>query len=305
MENVTETMTARLRNALDADGHLESAAFGTSLQMVRLEGTDFRLGESLPSGRYHLLLQVHKGEVRLTANGERMGFDAPVYVDFIPGIHWRDLTLKGPFRACFVLVEQLFFMEATASMRGKISTGMMHFAQSPFTPLEETEWPRLQRLEESLFATLRETRHLFARELLQTMLCAWQYEWWNIFLHHRQASRLESTEHWNDTAAHFLYLAHTHCRERHGVGWYAQQVGLSSDTLSAVSKRVYGKSASALLMELLVSEAKVCLRNSSLSLQEVAEMLGFSDQSAFGKFFKRQCGVSPAQYKKETEEGRF
>ena len=36
----------------------------------------------------------------------------------------------------------------------------------------------------------------------------------------------------------------------------------------------------------------------------MAEMLGFSDQSAFGKFLKRECGVSPAQYKKEAgEEG--
>ena len=51
---------------------------------------------------------------------------------------------------------------------------------------------------------------------------------------------------------------------------------------------------------MLVREAKICLRNPSLSVQQVAEMLGFSDQSAFGKFFKRECGMSPVQYKKEN-----
>ena len=55
------------------------------------------------------------------------------------------------------------------------------------------------------------------------------------------------------------------------------------------------------LTAMLVREAKVCLRNPSLSVQQVAEMLGFSDQSAFGKFFKRECGMSPVQYKKETQ----
>lgn len=300
-----ETLTAQLCKSLNGDGQLESASFGTSLQILRLEGTDFHFDEDLPTGRHHLFLQVHTGELRLTANGERMGFDAPVYVDFIPGIYWTDLMLKGPFRACFVLVDQLFFMEATASMRSKIATEMMHFAQSPFTPLEEADRMRLQRLEEILFTTLQETHHLFAREFLLTMLCAWQYEGWDIFSRQRQTTRTDGVTHWNDTAAHFLYLAHIHCCERHGVGWYARQVGLSPDTLSAVLKRIYGKSASTILMELLLDKAKVCLRNPALSLQDVAELMGFSDQSAFGKFFKRQCGMSPAQYKKEMKEERF
>ena len=100
----------------------------------------------------------------------------------------------------------------------------------------------------------------------------------------------------------FFYLANTHCREQHEVGWYARQVGLSPDALSAALKRFCGKTAGAILTELLTEEAKVCLRNPSLSVQEVAEMLHFADQSAFGKFFKRQCGVSPMQYKKETEQ---
>ena len=132
---------------------------------------------------------------------------------------------------------------------------------------------------------------MFLRELLQTMACAWQYELWNIFFRRLQTSRTE-----------FFYLAHTHCREQHEVGWYARQVGLSPDALSAALKRFCGKTAGAILTELLTEEAKVCLRNPSLSVQEVAEMLHFADQSAFGKFFKRQCGVSPMQYKKETEQ---
>ena len=125
---------------------------------------------------------------------------------------------------------------------------------------------------------------MFLRELLQTMACAWQYELWNIFFRRLQTSRT------------------AHCREQHEVGWYARQVGLSPDALSAALKRFCGKTAGAILTELLTEEAKVCLRNPSLSVQEVAEMLHFADQSAFGKFFKRQCGVSPMQYKKETEQ---
>lgn len=67
----------------------------------------------------------------------------------------------------------------------------------------------------------------------------------------------------------------------------------------ATLKRTRGCTAGSILANLLAREAKVCLRNPDLSVQQVAELLGFSDQSAFGKFFKRECGMSPVQYRKE------
>ncbi|HIZ00914.1 MAG TPA: helix-turn-helix transcriptional regulator [Candidatus Bacteroides merdipullorum] len=302
MENLQETITDWLRSGQTAEGQLEIATYGNSLLMAQATGMDFRLHNDWPPQQWHVFLHVHEGELRLTANGDRIGFDAPVYVDFLSNARWTDVTFVGRYRACFVLVEQQFFMESTQQMRSKVIEGMMRFAQSPFTPMDESENKRLQQLEEAMMATLRDGRSVFVRELLQTMACAWQYELWNIFFRRLQTSRTEIKSHWGDTAAQFFYLAHTHCRERHEVGWYARQVGLSSDALSAVLKRFCGKSANTILTELLTEEAKVCLRNPSLSVQEVAEMLHFADQSAFGKFFKRQCGVSPMQYKKETEQ---
>ena len=113
------------------------------------------------------------------------------------------------------------------------------------------------QLEETMMATLRDGRSVFLRELLQTMTCAWQYELWNIFFRRLQTSRTELNPHWGDAAAQFFYLAHTHCREQHEVGWYARQVGLSPDALSAALKRFCGKTAGAILTELLTEEAKV------------------------------------------------
>lgn len=302
MENLQETMTAWLRSSQTTEGQMEIATYGNSLLMAQMTGTDFRLHNDWPPQQWHVFLHVHEGELRLTANGDRIGFDAPVYVDFLSNARWTDVTFVGRYRACFVLVEQQFFMESTQQMRSKVSEGMMRFAQSPFSPMNESESKRLLQLEEAMMATLRDERSVFVRELLQTMACAWLYELWNIFFRRLQASRTEAKSHWGDTAAQFFYLAHTHCREQHEVGWYARQVGLSPDALSAALKRFCGKTAGAILTELLTEEAKVCLRNPSLSVQEVAEMLHFADQSAFGKFFKRQCGVSPMQYKKETEQ---
>ena len=57
---------------------------------------------------------------------------------------------------------------------------------------------------------------------------------------------------------------------------------------------------------MLFSEARNLLTHSKLSVQEIATTLNFSDQSSFGKFFKRKAGISPVDFRKDVlsvEEG--
>ena len=43
--------------------------------------------------------------------------------------------------------------------------------------------------------------------------------------------------------------------------------------------------------------ASKLLRDPELTIQQVASMLSFADQSSFGKFFKKHTGVSPMKYR--------
>jgi AraC-like DNA-binding protein len=53
-----------------------------------------------------------------------------------------------------------------------------------------------------------------------------------------------------------------------------------------------------------MTEAKILLRNPSLSIQQIADQLNFSDQSSFGKFFKKHHRMSPLEYRKTKGEKR-
>ena len=43
--------------------------------------------------------------------------------------------------------------------------------------------------------------------------------------------------------------------------------------------------------------AATMLRDPDLTIQQVAEKMSFSDQSSFGKFFKKHTGMSPMKYR--------
>ena len=52
------------------------------------------------------------------------------------------------------------------------------------------------------------------------------------------------------------------------------------------------------LTELRINKAKELLSGDDLSVQDVAEMVGYQDLKYFSKLFKRITGVSPSDYKK-------
>ncbi len=96
----------------------------------------------------------------------------------------------------------------------------------------------------------------------------------------------------------FRELLATHCRKEHEVTFYAEQLCVSADYLSRMMRDFSGTSALKWINRMLVTEAKILLRNPDMNIQQVSELLYFSDQSAFGKFFKKETGMSPLAYKK-------
>ena len=51
-----------------------------------------------------------------------------------------------------------------------------------------------------------------------------------------------------------------------------------------------------------VSEAKVLLKHTALSIKEIAYELNFDESSNFVRFFKAAAGKAPAQYREHVNE---
>ena len=93
-----------------------------------------------------------------------------------------------------------------------------------------------------------------------------------------------------------------HFRELHEVGAYAALLHISAGHLSEVVKAQSGQSAIKHLHERLVLEAKRLLFYTPQSLKEIAFDLGFADASYFNRFFKRETGLTPAEYRASSRK---
>ena len=94
-------------------------------------------------------------------------------------------------------------------------------------------------------------------------------------------------------------LIEKHFSEWHLVQQYAQALHVTPDHLNRTIKSLIGKTAKEYLQSRIVIAAKRMLFFTDYSTKEVAYTLGFSEPSNFSNFFKKNTGLSPAQFKKE------
>jgi transcriptional regulator, araC family len=79
----------------------------------------------------------------------------------------------------------------------------------------------------------------------------------------------------------------------------ANHVYLSKSYLSKIFKEETGVNLVSFLNKVRIDKSKLLLANSKLSLIDIANLIGFDDQSYFTKVFKSIVGVSPGKYREK------
>jgi AraC-like DNA-binding protein len=79
---------------------------------------------------------------------------------------------------------------------------------------------------------------------------------------------------------------------------FAEILAVTPNHLNKCVKATTGKSAHELLDDMLLLEAKVLLKQTTLPIADVALRIGKSELSDFGRFFKQKTGFTPSEYRK-------
>lgn len=100
-----------------------------------------------------------------------------------------------------------------------------------------------------------------------------------------------------DLTRKFLALVLKHCEKYREVKFYADKLCVTPQYLNAVIKDIRGDTASSVIKRVTILTIEAKLKSSTASIQEIADSLNFPNASFFSKFFKRETGMTPKQYR--------
>lgn len=109
----------------------------------------------------------------------------------------------------------------------------------------------------------------------------------------RQAIRL---------ADRFRELVHQHYRENLRLQDYASKMAVSPSQLRAACAAATGLSPTKMIHARLITEAKRNLIFGHMSIEQIAYGLGFVDAAYFTRFFRKEVGQSPGQFRSAARE---
>ena len=79
---------------------------------------------------------------------------------------------------------------------------------------------------------------------------------------------------------------------------YAHQLAVHVNHLNRVLKQTTGHTTTALISSRLTQEAKLLLKQTSWSISEIGDSLGFADVAHFSTFFKRHVAQTPSEFRR-------
>lgn len=121
-------------------------------------------------------------------------------------------------------------------------------------------------------------------------------------LHYRIVDSIESSSHpvgrSEERLRSFIALLNSH-RGKHDLAFYAERMNISPQYLSRLVFEASGTSASDWINRAVTTQAKLLLRSTQYTIEQIAEELHFSTTPYFCRFFKREVGFTPTQYREK------
>ncbi len=120
------------------------------------------------------------------------------------------------------------------------------------------------------------------------------------------ASRYQENEHLNQKGKglimvkQFLHLLEENHTRNLAIAEYAEMIGVTANHLTQTVKLLTGKTSSQLIKAKQLLEIKRLLAHTNLTASEIATQLTFEDQSYFTRFFRRETGITPLQFRNQA-----
>lgn len=96
---------------------------------------------------------------------------------------------------------------------------------------------------------------------------------------------------------HFREIIHGEITQLHKLNQFADRLFVHPNYLGSLVKKETGKTVSQWISQRVITEAQSLLQNTTLSIAEISYQLTFKEPTNFTKYFKKQTGFTPKEYR--------
>lgn len=274
-------------------------SYQADILVADLNSQDVFLNDPVRVNALQVLL-VLEGSIDLSIDYVLFQASTNTVVTIMPTHITKVMKYSPNFKGRLMAVSRAFLEQSMMPNHSSSMIQYMKIRKNPTILLQESEIKTLDECMLRLRQTILQTSHHLQRLLIQNTLMGFFIEMGNIFSERKEFNTPPSLTRKEELFESFLRILYMYCKEQHVVSFYAEQLYITPQYLSLILKELTGRSANKWIDEALMQEAKILLKAPQATVQQVADALHFSDQSTFGKFFKKHAGMSPMEYRKNS-----
>ena len=234
---------------------------------------------------------IHRGHIKIMLDDRTLLFGRHTAGVFFPGHSIEFVGKSDDFQATLVMMDTALINDP---FLGIIQIMRNHYEANPKVELSSRAYTALMRM----VLVMHETGKINLTNQRLTLII--QMEYLMRLLDYYQDEQLEKITIEYRVSKQFISDLSKYYTTHREVGFYAEKACLSPKHFSSVIKKETGQSASKLIHAKIISEAKVLLHiRRDLSIQAIAGMLGFNDQSVFSRYFHRETGLYPTEFREQ------
>ena len=242
------------------------------------------------------ILLIERGGGEMTFEAATIAFDAACAI-LVPATVAHGFRFRPALTDGWVMTFTEDVAEAMGDRRGEALARLKALAAEPVVPLGEAERDRLAKLAVELHEERFLARAGF-RIAMRGLLALIAVEVARLAAGRaRGAGEAIALEPTGATVDALRKLVEEHFHKERQLAFYADKLAMTVDRLNDHVKRATGVTVGHLIRQRVLTEAKRQLVFTSQPIHEIAYDLAFSDPSHFARFFRKQTGTTPHEFR--------
>lgn len=259
-------------------------------EVIIFERYSFHYQDRIVRSPYAIIVFIDRGTAEIIVDDRPYKIVANDQLLLLPEQPTQLLSLSEDFHARFVLMSHEFVNYIT---NDDTYLFIQVVRNNPLIHLPQHVTNAYCSCYDLIKATILQSENPYRRQMLQHIVKAYLYG----IVYCAQPNMPVARSREEEITYRFMDLVDIQFRVHHTLSFYAEQLHLSAKYISKCVKQTSGKNALKCITERLMNQAKAMLLIRQNTIAQIGYELGFSDQSAFGKFFHQQEGIGPRKWR--------